>query len=231
MQLESLLLSRDPEVIRVVQPALEQLSIDVEVCRGVNSGQEILRTERFDAIIIDCDDLKGALGVLEGLRKSVSNKNSATFAIVNGNTTTQQAFKMGANFVLQKPISALNAKRCFSAAVNFMMRERRRYFRHPVEMPATLSFGEGQKMKVTVTNLSEGGMAIFFRGPLPKGRVSTVSFNLPGAASALEPKVQVAWMDESGHAGLRFIDVSKESRAQLDAWLAGQSEKIEKPAK
>jgi CheY-like chemotaxis protein len=231
MQLESLLLSRDPEVIRVVQPALEKLSIDVEVCRGVNSGQEILRTERFDAIIIDCDDLKGALGVLEGLRKSVSNKNSATFAIVNGNTTTQQAFKMGANFVLQKPISALNAKRCFSAAVNFMMRERRRYFRHPVEMPATLSFGEGQKMKITVTNLSEGGMAIFFRGPLPKGRVSIVSFNLPGAASALEPKVQVAWMDESGHAGLRFIDVSKESRAQLDAWLAGQSEKIEKPAK
>ena len=231
MQLESLLLSRDPEVIRVVQPALEKLSIDVEVCRGVNSGQEILRTERFDAIIIDCDDLKGALGVLEGLRKSVSNKNSATFAIVNGNTTTQQAFKMGANFVLQKPISPLNARRCFSAAVNFMMRERRRYFRHPVEMPATLSFGEGQKMKVTVTNLSEGGMAIFFRGPLPKGRVSTVSFNLPGAASALEPKVQVAWMDESGHAGLRFIDVSKESRAQLDAWLAGQSEKMEKPAK
>ena len=231
MQLESLLLSRDPEVIRVVQPALEKLSIDVEVCRGVNSGQEILRTERFDAIIIDCDDLKGALGVLEGLRKSVSNRNSATFAIVNGSTTTQQAFKMGANFVLQKPISALNAKRCFSAAVNFMMRKRRRYFRHPVEMPATLSFGEGQKMKVTVTNLSEGGMAIFFRGPLPKGRVSTVSFNLPGAASALEPKVQVAWMDESGHAGLRFIDVSKESRAQLDAWLAGQSEKMEKPAK
>ena len=231
MQLESLLLSRDPEVIRVVQPALEKLSIDVEVCRGVNSGQEILRTERFDAIIIDCDDLKGALGVLEGLRKSVSNRNSATFAIVNGSTTTQQAFKMGANFVLQKPISALNAKRCFSAAVNFMMRERRRYFRHPVEMPATLSFGEGQKMKVTVTNLSEGGMAIFFRGPLPKGGVSTISFNLPGAASALEPKVQVAWMDESGRAGLRFIDVSKESRAQLDAWLAGQSEKIEKPAK
>ena len=231
MQLESLLLSRDPEVLRVVQPALEKLSIDVEVCRGINSGQEILRTERFDAIIVDCDDLKGALGVMEGLRKSVSNKNSVTFAIVNGSTTTQQAFKMGANFVLQKPISALNARRCFSAAVNFMMRERRRYFRHPVEMPATLSFGEGQKMKVTVTNLSEGGMAIFFRGPLPKGRVSTVSFNLPGAASALEPKVQVAWMDESGHAGLRFIDVSKESRAQLDAWLAGQSEKIEKPAK
>jgi len=231
MPLESLLLSRDPEVIRVLQPALEKLSIDVEVCRGVSSGHEILRTEKFDAIIVDCDDLKDALGVLESVRKGVSNKNSVTFAILNGNTTTQQAFQMGANFVLQKPISALNARRCFSAAVNFMMRERRRYFRHPVEMPATLSFGEGQKLKVTLTNLSEGGMAIFFRGPLPKGGVSTVTFKLPGAATALEPKVQIAWMDESGRAGLRFIDVPKESRAQLDGWLSEQSEKIEKPSK
>ena len=231
MPLESLLLSRDPEVIRVVQPALEKLSIDVEVCRGVSSGHEILRTEKFDAIIVDCDDLKGALDVLEGLRKGVSNRNSVTFAILNGGTTTQQAFQMGANFVLQKPISALNANRCFSAAVNFMMRERRRYFRHPVEMPATLSFGEGQKLKVTMTNLSEGGMAIFFRGPLPKGCVSTASFKLPGAATALEPKVHIAWMDESGRAGLRFVDVSKEARAQLDGWLGEQSEKIDRPAK
>jgi ActR/RegA family two-component response regulator len=226
MPLESLLLSRDPDVIRVLQPALEKLSIDVEVCRGVSSGEEILRTEKFDAIIVDCDDLKGALNVMEGLRKSASNKNSVTFAILNGSTTTQQAFQMGANFVLQKPISALNAMRCFSAAVNFMLNERRRYFRHPVEMSATLSFGEGQRLKVTLTNISEGGMAIFFRGPLPKGGVSTVSFQLPGAPTPLEPKVQVAWMDDSGRAGLRFIDVSQDSRAQLDAWLAEQSQRL-----
>jgi CheY-like chemotaxis protein len=226
MPLESLLLSRDPDVIRVLQPALEKLSVDVEVCRGVSSGQEILRTEKFDAILVDCDDLKGALSVLEGLRKSESNKNSVTFAILNGTTTTQQAFQMGANFVLQKPVSALNAKRCLSAAINFMIRERRRYFRHPVEMSATLSFGEGQKLKVMLTNISEGGMAVFFRGPLPKGAVSTASFKLPGAATPLEPKVQIAWMDESGRAGLRFIDVSKESRAHLDGWLAEQCEKM-----
>ena len=42
---------------------------------------------------------------------------------------------MGANFVLQKPISTLNASRCFHAALNFMLKERRRYFRQPVKMP------------------------------------------------------------------------------------------------
>ena len=166
MQLESLLLSRDPEVIRVLQPALEKLSIDVEVCGGVSSGQEILRTEKFDAVLVDCDDVQGALGVLESLRKSASNKNSVTFAILNGATSTQQAFQMGANFVLQKPISAVNANRCLGAAINFMIRERRRYFRHPVELPATITFSEGDKLKATMTNISEGGMAIFFRGQI-----------------------------------------------------------------
>jgi CheY-like chemotaxis protein len=233
MKLESLILSRDPEVIRVLQPALEKLSIHVEVCRGISSGQEILRTEKFDAVIVDCDDLKGGLTVLASLRESASNKNSVTFAILNGTTTTQQVFQMGTNFVLQKPISALNAGRCFSAAVNFMIREQRRYFRHPVEIPATLACGGGERLKATVTNISEGGMAIFFRGQLPKGRVSTVSFRLPGTATAtpLEPKVQIAWMDDSGRAGLRFADVPKDLRKELDQWLAEQYETMDKPAR
>jgi len=226
MPLESLLLSRDGEVIRLLQSALEKLSIEVEVCGGVNSGNEILRTEKFDAIIVDCDDLVGGLRVLEGLRKTSSNKNSVTFAILNG-TTTQQAFQMGANFVLQKPISALNATRCFRAALNFMIREQRRYFRHPVEIAATLESADGQKLKATITNISEGGMAIFFRGKFPSGSVSA-TFNLPGGASPLEPKVQVAWMDDSGRAGLRFVDLNKGLREQLDPWLTAQCEKAVK---
>jgi DNA-binding response OmpR family regulator len=226
MPLESLLLSRDPEVIRVLQPALERLSIMVEVCHGASSGQEIVRTEKFDAVLVDCDDLKGAASVLQGLRSSASNKNSVTFAILNGATTTQQAFQMGANFVLQKPISALNAKRCLGAAINFMIREQRRYFRHAVGVPATIALGQG-KLKVTTTNISEGGMAISFKGQLPKGSVSTVNFKLPGTVTPLEPKIQLAWMDESGRAGLRFTDMSKESRDQLDQWLAAQMEKTD----
>ena len=124
-------------------------------------SKSILRTEKFDAVIVDCDDLAGGLRVLEGLRKGPSNRNSVTFAILNGTTTTKQAFQMGVNFVLQKPISALSAARCFSAALNFMIREKRRYLRHPVEIAVTLESDEGQKLKATITNISEGGMAFF----------------------------------------------------------------------
>jgi hypothetical protein len=35
-------------------------------------------------------------------------------------------------------------------------------------------------------------------------------------------------MDDSGRAGLRFIDMPKDSRAQLDYWLTERCEKAEK---
>jgi CheY-like chemotaxis protein len=229
MPLESLIVSRDPEVIRVLRPTLEKLSIEVEVCRGARSGHEILSSEKFDAVIVDCDDLQGGLDVLEALRQGTSNKNSVAFAILNGTTTTQKAFHMGANFVLQKPVSAPNAMRCFSAAIGFMTRERRRYFRHPVEMPATIAFGEGQELKATATNISDGGMAIFFRGKLPKGGISKVTLRLPGISVPFEAKAQMAWVDGAGRAGIRFTDMRQSARQDLDRWLVEQFEKTEKP--
>jgi len=227
MQLESLLLSRDADVIRVLRRTLEKLSIDVEVCRGARSGNEIISSEKFDAIVIDCDDLEGGLEVLSAMRKGSSNKSSVVFAILNGQTTTHQAFELGANFALQKPLSAVNTMRCFSAAINFMFCERRRYFRQPVEMPATLVFGE-KEFKATATNLSEGGMAVYFRSDLPKGGISRVIFTLPSTSTPLESKVHIAWVDGTGRAGLRFTDMPKDMQSQLDRWLIEQFDKLDK---
>jgi CheY-like chemotaxis protein len=219
MPLELLLLSRDPEVIRVFRPTLEKLSITVEVCRGARSGSEILSSERFDAIIVDCDDLQDGLQVLEAIRTGSSNKNAVAFAIVNG-TTTQKAFQMGANFVLQKPVSQVSAMRCLSTAMNSMTSERRRYFRHPVELPAVISFSQSADLKATMTNLSDGGMAIYFRGNFPKGGITRISFQLNGMAGTLECKGQIAWMDGAGRAGIRFTEMPKFQRQQLQEWLA-----------
>ncbi len=225
MGMESLLLSRDTEVIRVLRPTLEKMSIAVEVCRGARSGSEILSSEKFDAIIVDCDDLQGGLDVLQGLRQTPSNKNSVTFALLNGKTTTRQAFEMGANFVLQKPISAMNALRCFNAALGFITRERRRYFRQPVEMPVVLLFNRGQELKATSTNLSEGGIAVRFRGKLPTAVISQVRFTLPGTNSCLEPKAELAWADGAGRAGIRFLELPQVSYDQLEKWLGEHLDK------
>jgi len=226
MGLQSLLVSRDPHVIGVLRPTLEQLSIQVEVCPESNSGSEILLAEKFDGVIIDCDDLQGGLHVLEGLKKGNSNRSSVAFAILNG-TTTQRAFELGANFVLQKPVTPLNAMRCFSAAVGFMIRERRRYFRHAVDMNTTLVFAGGQEVRVTATNVSEGGMAIHCSDKFEKNGLAKAVFVLPGRSASVECAAELAWADSNGRAGVRFGKMSSVSREHLDRWLSEQMEHLE----
>jgi CheY-like chemotaxis protein len=225
MTLESLLLSRDAEVVRVLRPTLEKLSIDVEICQEAKKASEILISEKFDAVIIDCDDLQGGREVLECLRATPSNRNTVTFAVLNGKkTTTQEAFGMGVNFVLQKPISTLNASRCFHAALSFMERERRRYFRHPVKMLVRV-FLEDKEWKATSTNVSERGIALMLHQALPKNATPSLHFTLPETGVQLELEAEVAWADLKGHAGLRFLKVPQSSQEILEKWLNDRMEK------
>jgi CheY-like chemotaxis protein len=219
MNLESLLISRDAALLGVLRPTLEKLSVNVEVCAGSETGSEMLGKRKFDAVIVDCDDMQGGIGILTDLRKTHSNASSVAFAVLNGNTTTQEAFRLGANFVLQKPLTPLNATRCFNAALNFMLRERRRYFRHPVEMPVRINIPEGGELNATATDLSEGGMAIQIAGRLPRDVVANLQFTLPGSHTSLELRGNIAWANSSGKAGIRFVEVPQSSQYQLEKWL------------
>jgi CheY-like chemotaxis protein len=225
MTLESLLLSQDVDVVRVLRPTLEKLSIDVEVCHEAKKASDILLSEKFDAVIVDCDDLPGGLAILETLRATPSNRNSVAFAVLNGKkTTTQQAFGMGVNFVLQKPISSLNASRCFHAALSFMERERRRYYRQPVKALVKVVYDD-KEIKATSTNVSEGGMAIMVRQALPKDASPRLQFTLPDSDASFDLEAVVAWADSTGLVGLRFLHVPENSQQLLDQWLSEQLEK------
>src|SRR5277367_4592386 len=219
MNLDSLLISRDPSLLGVVRPALEKLSVNLEICAESLPSSELLAKRKFDAVIIDCDDFQNGFDLLRTLRQTQSNAKAVSFAVVNGKTTTQQAFSSGANFVLQKPLSLMHASRCFHAALNFMVRERRRYFRHPVDMPVRISLPHNQGMTATATNVSEGGMAIRVLGKLAKDALAQITFTLPVMNVSLELKCEIAWADGTGCAGIRFLEVPQSSQYQLEKWL------------
>ena len=89
-------------------------------------------------------------------------------------------------------------------------------------------FAASKELKATSTNVSEGGMAVRVFGKLPKGGISKVAFTLPGMTTAMEPKAELAWADDKGRVGIRFLEVPQSSREQLEAWLAEQMQATEK---
>lgn len=222
LSLASLLVSRDPELVQPLRSAFERHSIGIEVCIGPNASTEILLSEHFDAVIVDCDDMDGGTEIMRALRGMSANKNTVAIAVVNQRTTTGQAFQMGANFVVQKPVSPVNASRCVSAAVAMMTRERRRYYRHQVEFPVTVSFGK-EEVEALASNVSEGGMALHFSAPPPTSNLTKVHFRLPDLSSPFEFRADLAWADEEGIAGIRFVEVPRKAQETLEDWLTRHS--------
>jgi len=99
-----------------------------------------------------------------------------------------------------------------------MVKERRRYFRHPVKMPVRIQMAD-KVVKATSTNLSESGIALMLREALPKGAGPRLMFTLPETSFKLDLEAEVVWADVKGRAGLRFQNVPKENQLQLEKWL------------
>ena len=236
MALQSLLLSRDDNVIRVLRRVLSDLEIEVEVCTGPDQAAVELARRKWDAIIIDCDDCHGALDVLRSVRQLASNKTSTAFAIINGVTSVRIAFEMGANLALEKPITADRALHSFRAVHGMMLAERRRYFRHPVDMAVTLRFEDKQKQTrqevlATGINLSEGGMAVKLKSAAPNTKaVATVHFMLPGTNKWIETGGTIAWADSEGQAGIRFENPPHAVKELMARWFIDKMGGEKKPA-
>ena len=112
MNLDALLISRDATLLAVLRPALEKISVNLEACTEPRAGNDRMAKRKFDAVIVDCDDLPNGGDLLKALRQTQSNSRSVAFAVVNGKTTTQEAFKV-------EPISSCRNRspRCMPPAV------------------------------------------------------------------------------------------------------------------
>lgn len=220
MPLEALVVSHDPQALRVVHGVLEELGVLVQDCAVPSVACELLNVRKFDAVIIDCDDLHGAPEVLRHLRQAPSNRTSVAFAIVNGVTSVATAFNLGANFVLDKPVTEQRSARSLRAAHGLMLRERRHYFRQPVEMRVSLTTPTGNELHAGATNLSDCGMAVRIESPLTLPGTYRVRFTLPATRITIGGSAELVWTDGQAHAGFRFLHLHENMRLELQSWLA-----------
>src|SRR5262249_48560104 len=203
-----LVLSSDEKIVRVLRRSLGELEISMEHCADSDAALRKLTRDRFEAIIVDYSGA-GSADVLRSARNAPCNKRAVAVAILDAATGMRSAFDTGAHFVLYKPVSSERAKTSFRAARALMKRERRRNARVAVQIPVSLANLESRaELRVTSTDLSEGGLAVKVpRNTKPNGRWQ-VSFTLPGSSTPLDVTAEFAWEGTASQAGIRFVDLS-----------------------
>lgn len=227
MSLKALLLCSDDKIVRVLRRTLGDLDIAVELCPTADAALRKLTRQRYEAIIVDCAG-EGSEEVLRSSRNAPCNKQAVAVAIVEPVVGLKVAFAIGAHFVLYKPVSIERAKSSFRAARALMKSERRRNNRVAVQVPVVMrNLTGGANMKVTTTDLSEGGIAIVLPdGRRPAGRWQIV-MTLPGSGTTLEIPGELAWEGTGSQAGVRFQAMPFETERQLREWIKQNSQETE----
>jgi protein TonB len=146
-----------------VTQVLSELEFQVEACNEPFATVKKLTAERFDAVVVDCENEQNATLLFKSARNSGSNQASLSIAVVEGQAGVATAFRIGANLVLTKPINVEQSKGTIRVA--------RGLLRKSESAKAAGTFGSGDQPAPT----SAAGM----RAPFSK--VST-----PAVASSFE---------------------------------------------
>jgi len=217
----ALLVCRDNEARELIIQTLQMLAIRSEVCEDVFTAVKLLDKRKFEAVIVDFLIGDEAEMAMEQIRFSRTNRTAVTFAITAGNTPETSMARQSSTFVLKRPLTTASVAQILKAAYGLIVRERRRYFRCPMTVPAFVRSGEADEFLCETVNISEGGLAISTRTVTPEPKLpAVVRFSLPGHESAILADARVCWRGESGLVGLEFRALDAPQKSELQEWLA-----------
>ncbi len=220
----ALLVSNDPLTIKQISESLRELAASTQVCTDIPNAIRFVNTRKFETVVVDLKLGEQSRTILERVRLSPSNQTTVAFAITDSTKQSAIAFDAGSNFVFERPLSPMSVGRTLKAAYGLIVRERLRYFRCPISIPASIRKEDADEIRCQAVNISQGGIAIMASVPLKPGIPVTVQFTIPGQATEFAAQSEVCWCDEKGRAGLRFLAPSSEQRSELKGWLARRLE-------
>lgn len=218
--LEGLVVANDLEVVNVFSRSLRDIGLKVEAHPDPESAVSALSHKKFDVVIVDCAGEDKSAEVLKTVRLLPSNNKAVVVAIASGGTSMREAFAGGADFVLSKPVQQEQATRTLWAGYGSMLRERRRYFRQRLDVPAEVQLESGDRTPARTLNLSESGLAIRANLKMKAGQKIWFSFTLPETNLLISGSGQIVWTDARGQAGVHFDEVKPQALQELKNWLA-----------
>jgi TonB family protein len=110
MGYQALLFCPDEKLARVVSQVFSELDFTVELVHEPFAAVKKLMTQRYEAVVVDCENEQNASLLFKSARNSSSNQSSLAIALVEGQAGVAKAYRIGANLVLTKPINIEQAK-------------------------------------------------------------------------------------------------------------------------
>ena len=100
----------DEKLARVVGHVFSELDFTVETVHEPFAAVKKFMAQRYDAIVVDCENEPNATLLFKSARNSSFNQSSLAIALVEGQAGVAKAYRIGANLVLTKPINVEQAK-------------------------------------------------------------------------------------------------------------------------
>ena len=221
MTLSSMVVSRDWQEVSVLECILGGLHMEVAVEAEPQRALERITKSKVDALIVDCD-LNGSSQFLRELQRDPNRLNTVPLVIMGGPQSNSNLEETGALFAFAKPISVEQAVRTLSAARNMILDGRLRYHRAGLEVPVSLTCKNHKQVVAHLVNVSQGGLQVYTDDPVEITKPLQVSFDLPGAKTGLKAEAEIAWQDQRGNVGIRFVKLAPRQQRTLQLWLAQQ---------
>ena len=217
-----LLVSANIQTIEAVCETIQQLTIHVEICRSVELAQRKLARAKYEGVIVDVESAPAALDLIRSIRLMTSHVHCVSYAIVTTTQNRKAALEAGANFAVEWGLPNNNIGRVLRASYALLVREKRRYFRHPVRVPVSAKGDSGRTFEGETVNISEGGMALQSASVPAVGEKLSLRLQLPQTNSYLNFYGEVCWNNAQGIAGIEFAELGREVRDELNRWLSNR---------
>jgi DNA-binding response OmpR family regulator len=207
----------DPEVFAIFSHLLRENGIAAHPCSQEATAVIQLSSRKFEAIVFDFDQLPNAAEILSTLPSP--NKNAVVIAIASTTTNKEAASRVGASFVVSRPLMPTEVRQVLRTAYGRMLRDGQSYFRFSYELPVSIRRSSGTLVQCSSINLSHSGMAVVAPCAFLVGEEIKIAFAIPNTEIFVSADGKIIWDDKHGKAGIKFDCSSAAIQARYFDWL------------
>lgn len=223
MSLKIMVVGDSREMVASIKAVLESMGSQVEVLADGRAATEV-NDQSYDAMFVDAQiPHLDAFELTRSVRSSPKNRTIPVIMLTDQDDiqTMRRAFKAGATYFLNKPVTVEQIRTLHKAVLGPMLMQRRVTARVPFQAPVNCSAGpKGEtQFQVRSVDLSETGMLLGCSTSLELGQLLNLQFSLPSIDQPLRLTGKVVRAAPSNRFGVKFIDPPLSARRAIQAFI------------